>query len=79
VFSVTRAVARHPSLWMTAVRQGRRLIPRRWWASRPFLPLPPRSYLGFRALTQYGDAEHAIEPHDVVNYLRWCSDWDRRR
>jgi hypothetical protein len=79
VFSVTSAIARHPTLWRTALRQGRRLAPPRWWTTRPFLPVPSRAYLRFRALTQYGDAEHGIEPHDVVNYLRWCSEWDRQR
>ena len=28
-------------------------------------------------LTQYGDAAHRPEPADVVNYLRWCRDWER--
>ena len=34
-------------------------------------------YLRFRLVTQYGDDEHAPEPDDVLNYLRWCRHWDR--
>jgi hypothetical protein len=79
VLHVTYAIARHPSLWLTALRQGRRLVPRQWWTRWPFLPLPSRAYIRFRTITQYGDVEHEIEPHDVVNYLRWCSDWNRQR
>ncbi len=63
---------RRPGLWVTALRQGRRLVPAGWWRRWPFLPRPPAEYVRFRALTQYGDGEHALEPEDVVNYLLWC-------
>jgi len=69
------AVLRHPSLWNTALRQLVRTAPRRWWRTAPFLPMPSRAYTEFRLLTQYGDAAHRPEPHDVVNYLRWCKAW----
>jgi hypothetical protein len=65
-------VAIRPSLWMTAVRQYRVSLPRRWWARRPFLPLPPADYMRFRLQTQYGSSEHRIEAVDVLNYLSWC-------
>ena len=71
------AVARHPSLWPTALRQGARLVPNRWWRTAPFLPLPSRRYLEFRLLTQYGDISRRPERDDVLNYLRWCRDWER--
>ncbi len=71
------AIVRHPSLWTTALRQARRTAPSGWWRRRPFLPLPSGDYLRFRMLTQYGDADHAPDPGDVVAYLRWCRDWDR--
>jgi hypothetical protein len=69
------AVARHPSLWTTGLRQATRLAPERWWARAPFLPVPSRRYLEFRLLTQYGDTAHRADPGDVVNYLRWCRYW----
>jgi len=72
-------VLRHPSLWAVAARQGRRLVPAGWWRRWPHLPLPSRRYVRFRLLTQYGDAQHEIEPRDVLNYLRWCAAWDRSR
>jgi hypothetical protein len=71
------AVVRHPALWVTAVRQGWRLVPSRWWRHRPFLPVPSRQYLRFRLLTQYGDNVGRPQPEDVLNYLRWCRDWER--
>ena len=66
------AVAARPSLWVIAVVQTVRLARRRWWCRPPFLPLPDRDYLRFRLETQYGDPEHAVEPADIVAYLKWC-------
>jgi hypothetical protein len=77
MFEVIGAVAVHPRLWSTAVRQGWRLVPNRWWRRPPYLPVPSRAYLQFRMLTQYGDIAHRPEPADVLNYLRWCRDWQR--
>jgi hypothetical protein len=76
--AVVGAVARHPSLWPTALRQARRLVPRGWWQQRPFLPVPARRYVEFRLLTQYGDNVRRPDAHDVLNYLRWCREWQRR-
>jgi hypothetical protein len=73
------AVAARPGLWPTAVRQVRRLAPARWWRRWPFLPVPDRSYLEFRILTQYGDARHRPDAHDVLDYLSWCKRWDHGR
>ena len=67
-------VARHPSLWLTAVAQAFRLAPRGWWRHRPFLPTPDPSYFRFRLQTAYGDPNRAPEPEDVVTYLRWCRE-----
>ncbi len=61
-----------PGLWSTAARQYRASLPRRWWAQRPFLPLPPGDYVRFRLQTQYGDTNHRIAAADVLNYLSWC-------
>jgi hypothetical protein len=67
------AVARHPPLWATAVRQAAVLAAPGWWRRRPFLPLPAPDYLRFRIQTAYGGAgDRAPEPADVVTYLRWC-------
>lgn len=71
--SALAAVARHPSLWPTAARQALVLAAPGWWHRRPFLPLPPPDYLGFRLQTAYGGAgDLAPEPDDLVTYLRWC-------
>jgi hypothetical protein len=59
-----------PRLWVTALRQARRLARPIWWRRPPYLPLPDRDYLRFRFETQYGGA--APDPRDVVAYLEWC-------
>ncbi|MEP7113051.1 MAG: hypothetical protein ABI862_07285 [Ilumatobacteraceae bacterium] len=66
------AVVRHPRLWITAFRQYRGALPRRWWARRPYLPTPPKDYIRFRLQTQYGSTNHRIDAGDVLNYLSWC-------
>ena len=71
--AAARAVARHPSLWPTAVRQALVLAAPGWWRRRPFLPLPAPDYLRFRLQTAYGGAgDRAPDPADVVTYLHWC-------
>jgi hypothetical protein len=70
------ALWRVPSLWPTALRQGWRAVPRRWWARRPYLPVPSADYLRFRLETQYGH-RGGVEGEDVVTFLRWCRDADR--
>ena len=70
--AVVAAVLRRPALWLVAARQAVLLVPRAWWRRPPFLPLPPRPYVRFRATTQYGVAGHALVPDDVVQYLTWC-------
>jgi hypothetical protein len=71
-------VMTHPSLWVTALRQVRRLARPGWWRRPPFLPLPAPDYLRFRLVTQYGDARHRADEQDVLNYLRWCKQWEAR-
>lgn len=73
------AVARHPRLWATAIGQGRRMARRRWWAQPPFLPVPGRRYLDFRLGTQYGSTDQPFSPDDLIAYLGWCREWNRRR
>ena len=77
VLAAAAAVARRPGLWPTAVRPALVLAPDRWWARRPFLPLPDRRYLRFRLVTQYGDADHPPVARDVVDYLSWCQQMRR--
>ena len=79
VVSAAAAIAGHPSLWSTGLRQYRRLVPRRWWRRRPFLPVPDAGYLRFRLQTAYGDEEQRPAPDDLVTYLRWCRRWPHLR
>ena len=66
------ALLLHPELWLTAARQVGRMAPRQWWKKPPFLPLPEPDYLRFRMETQYGSEHTAIDPADLITYLRWC-------
>jgi hypothetical protein len=74
VLRCSGVVAKHPSLWLTALRQYRATVPRHWWARRPYLPIPPADYVRFRLQTQYGSTNHRIEAADVLNYLSWCKN-----
>jgi hypothetical protein len=65
------AVARRPRLWPTGVRAYVAHVPDRWWARRPFLPVPDRAWMRVRLQTAYGDPEHAPDPDDVVTWVEW--------
>jgi len=73
------ALARHPSLWWTALVQLRRLAPRGWWRRPPFLPVPDPAYVRFRLVTMYGDEGRAPDAHDLIEYLQWCRRFPSHR
>jgi hypothetical protein len=76
MLSFVGPVVRRPSLWVTGLRQARNLAPRRWWAHRPFLPVPAPDYLHFRMVTMYGgDGSSATAGDDLVAWLEWCRAW----
>ncbi len=77
IAGVALAVARRPALWRTATVQARRLVPSRWWARPPHLPVPDRAYLRFRMETQYGDPDAAMRGPDVVSWLEWCKAFEQ--
>jgi hypothetical protein len=79
VMPVVGAIARRPRLWFPALRQARALVPEQWWRRRPFLPVPDAEFLAFRAVTQYGQHDHRLEAHDVVDYVAWCESMRRLR
>jgi len=78
---VIGSVVIRPGLWVTACIQAARLMPNGWWRRAPFLPIPPDDYVEFRLVTQYGGNEGSVRPSvrsiDVVDYLRWCKQWNR--
>jgi hypothetical protein len=56
------------------------MVPARWWAQAPFLPVPDRGYIRFRMETAYGASSPRREQaDDLVAYLRWCRDTERSR
>lgn len=73
---VVSAVLARPGLWWTAAVVVVRLVPRRWWARPPFLPVPSRAYLRFRKEAYYGDSQTPFAPADVLKYLSWVRSWN---
>lgn len=73
---IASALVRRPALWWTALVVVKRLVPRRWWTRRPFLPLPPRDYVRFRKEAYYGDPLAPFETDDVLKYLSWVRAWN---
>lgn len=67
-----------PWLWPAALARLRSFVPDGWWRRRPFLPLPDRDLIRFRATTMYGDEQAVPAPDDVITWLRWCQAEARR-
>ena len=59
------------SRWPEAVRAGWAMRRGRWWAQPPFLPLPERDYVNWRAATAYGSEQTDATAQDLVSYLGW--------
>lgn len=64
-------VLARPRLWGPALAQARLLVPNRWWASAPFLPLPDRRWLAFRMTTAYGSPGLQVDADDLATWLEW--------
>ena len=63
---------RSPSLAVALVRVAWRFRKRGWYATAPFLPLPPRDYVRWRMYTAYGDYDAIAPAEDVDRYARWA-------
>ena len=75
MFGPAFALLRRPDLWRTSVRVARQHAPPRWWTSRPFLPIPDRSWMSFRYETAFSDTDARPEANDVIDYLEWAKSW----
>ena len=75
--AVVGTILVRPSLWPAAVSTYVRLVPRGWWRSRPFLPVPSADYLRFRKEAYYGSETALFAPQDVLKYLQWVRSWNR--
>lgn len=62
-----------PSLARDLLRVAWRFRSRRWYARRPFLPLPDREYVRWRMHTAYGDHGALPPADDVIRYARWVT------
>ncbi len=66
------AVLVRPRLWLIALYELRVLAVSGWWKSWPPLPKPGRSWIEFRAETQYGHKQADPSPEDILAWLEWC-------
>ena len=57
------------------LRQARRLAPIAGGGGHRSCPCRRRATSASGRMTQYGDADHPLEPDDVVRYLTWCRQW----
>lgn len=69
-------IAIRPRYWFVGLRVARRMVPTRWWAKRPFMPIPRKDYVDFRLETQYGGLFPQATLPDVLKYLHWVQQWD---
>ncbi|MDZ7677118.1 MAG: hypothetical protein U5K29_01045 [Acidimicrobiales bacterium] len=74
---VVLAIVCRPWLWPVATTTFVGLIPRRWWARHPWLPVPDAGFLTFRLTTAFGPDPSAPPPAEVISFLRWCRTWPR--
>jgi hypothetical protein len=65
-------LARTPSLWLTALRQWRAVVPPAWWGRWPPAPMPTRPYMRLRTEAMYGSGGGRLSPAELVGYLEWC-------
>ena len=63
---------RSPSLGLALLRVAWRFRKRGWYATPPFLPLPPRDYVRWRMYTAYGSYDAVAPAEDVERYARWA-------
>lgn len=71
VLRLAALTLRHPLLGGALLHAAWRFRARRWWASPPFLPLPPRNYLAWRMETAFGSADALPDAAALERYLRW--------
>jgi hypothetical protein len=65
------AVARHPGLWLEALRALVALSPDGWWRTAPFVPRLDPAYAAWRLATAYGSETADAGADDLVGYLVW--------
>ncbi len=65
------AVARHPGLWLEAVRAVMALSSDGWWRTFPFVPRVDPDYAAWRIATAYGTEAATLQGDDLIGYLTW--------
>ena len=72
VLALTARSLLSPSLGVALVRVAWRFRKRGWYATPPFLPLPPSDYVRWRMYTAYGEYDAVAPADDVERYARWA-------
>jgi hypothetical protein len=73
------AIARHPGLWLEAMRALVALSPDGWWRTTPFVPRLDPAYAKWRVATAYGDETAEVSGDDLIGYLKWRKQQRRAR
>lgn len=76
--SMARVVLRRPRLLLALLGLAWAARERGWYLRPPFLPLPPSSYLRWRAETAYGNPDADPPQVEVARYLAWAARMRRR-
>lgn len=71
-----RIVAARPDLWLTVLGVMRHHAPARWWAQRPFLPIPDSGWMDFRFETAFGSSTGRPDGEQLIEYLEWSRSWN---
>lgn len=71
-----RTVMTRPDLWPTAISVLKRHAPARWWARRPFLPVPDGEWMDFRFETAFGETTGRPDSEQLIEYLEWSRSWN---
>ena len=72
IFVLALRAVRDPRLAGALIRVAWRFRRRHWFRRPPFLPIPDRTYLRWRMLTAYGDADAVPPADDIARYARWA-------
>ncbi len=71
-------LVRHPRDIAVVIGSAWAVRRRKWWRTKPFLPVPDSSYWQFRMSTAFGVDRGDVTPSEVVAAARW-SRLERRR
>jgi hypothetical protein len=73
LIGILARAARRPRVLASLCAAAWRFRARGWWRRAPFLPVPPREYVGWRIHTAYGDGGREPTADELERYVRWAN------